>query len=659
MKDRKANVAFSARGPYISRMSARSDLPDWLAHTLETAPRSPGCYLMVDRLGETVYIGKAQDLRARLSQYFQPSTSDTRFFVGLLDKVLSRIDVIVTASVKDALLLENELIKRHQPRFNVKLKDDKNFLSIRITAMGDEHPWPRLQIVRRRKKDSADYFGPFHSATAIRQTLKVISRHFQLRTCRDSDFAARTRPCLQHQIGRCPAPCVLPVDRAAYSAELESVKLFLGGRGATLVARLKTAMQAASDDLAFELAARYRDQIAAIERSLAPQQVVTDDGLDVDALGLHREGESGVIAVLQLRQGVVIGAHPYPFRRSQLPDAELLDGFLTHYFDGTRPIPDLVLTPVAVPDADAWSGLLSESRGRKVTVREPLRGDKRRLVDLAAENARASFAARQKADGESAATVTALMAALDLPRRPERIECYDISNIQGTDQVASQVVATSGALNPSQYRTFRIQREATPDDFASMREVLTRRARRILKGEPAPDLIVVDGGKGQLAEAVAVLAELGLDIPLAGLAKSRVLDEDGYVKKARRGPSRPTGPSSDDVERSAERVFRPGREDPIVLPQNAAALFLLVQLRDEAHRVAITYHRKLRKKRTLTSALDTIPGVGPTRRKALLSHFGSVARLREATPEAIAAVPGVGLALAEKIAAGLRAPAKD
>ncbi len=632
-------------------------LPDWLAHTLDTAPRKPGCYLMKDRLGEVVYVGKAQDLRARLHQYFQPGTSDTRFFVGLLDRVLSAIDVIVSGTAKEALLLENELIKRHQPRFNVKLKDDKNFLNIRI---GKEHAWPRLQVVRRRKKDGADYFGPFHSATAIRQTLKVINRHFQLRTCRDHDFATRTRPCLQHQIGRCPAPCVLAVDPAAYAAQVDEVKLFLSGRGDRLVAALRARMEAAAEALEFELAARLRDQMGAIERSLAPQKVVLQEALDIDVIGLCREAESGVIAVLHLKGGVLVGSHPYPFRKNQLPDDALIDGFLGAYFDGTRPIPDLVLTPVAVPDAAVWSELLSETRGRRVEVREPQRGDKRRLVELANENAAAAHAQRKKESDDADELVTRLHAALGLARPPMRIECYDISNIQGTDQVASMVVAEGGRLAPREYRTFKLRRESTPDDFASMLEVLTRRMKRVAGGEPGPDLIIVDGGKGQLGMAREALAALGVvDVELAGLAKSRVLDADGFVKKGRRGPARPVKPSSDDVARSAERVFRPDEDGPIVLPANSSELFLLQQLRDEAHRVAITYHRKLRRKRTLTSALDRIPGVGPARRKALLTHFGSVQRIREAALDELTAVPGVSGALAQRIKVGLGDPGPD
>lgn len=625
-------------------------LPAWLVHTLDTAPRRPGCYLMKDRLGEIVYVGKAQDLRARLGQYFQPGTSDTRFFVGLLDRVLGAIDVIAVDNVKEALLLENELIKRHQPRFNVKLKDDKNFLSIRI---GGEHPFPRLQVVRRRKKDGADYFGPYHSATSIRQTLKVVNRHFQLRTCRDTDFARRTRPCLEHQIGRCPAPCVLPVAREDYQRGVDDVKLFLSGRADALVGRLRGKMLAASEQLEFELAARYRDQIGAIERSLTPQKVVLDESLDIDAIGLYREAESVVIVVLHLAGGVLVGAQPYPMKKTALPDGEIVDGFLAAYYDGTRPVPDLVLLPVELADQDVWGELLSESKGKKVEVRAPQRGDKRRLVELALENARATFTARKKTEGDQLEVLVKLQQRLHLSRAPRRIECYDISNIQGTNPVGSMVVAIDGVMTRSEYRTFKVRGQDTPDDFAMMLEVLTRRMKRVADGEPGPDLILVDGGKGQLRMAEEALRQLGVaDLELASLAKSRLLDEEGHVARGR--PKRSARPSSDDTTHSPERVFRPGQKNAIVLRQNSDELFLLQRLRDEAHRFAITFHRKLRTKRTIRSELDAVPGIGPSRRKALLTHFGSVARLRDANQAEILAVPGISSALAERILQALR-----
>jgi len=626
-------------------------LPDWLVERLATAPRKPGCYLMKDRVGEVVYVGKAKDLRARLGQYFSPTPGDTRFFVGLLDQVLGSIDVIVATNVKEALLLENELIKRHQPRFNVKLKDDKNFLNIRI---GPEHAWPRLEVVRRRKRDGADYFGPYHSATAIRNTLRVINRHFQLRTCRDSDFKNRARPCLEHQIGRCPAPCVLDVAPESYRESLADVKLFLSGRGEKLKKRLSDKMTAASEALEFELAARYRDQLHAIERSLAPQNVLLGDEADIDALGLYREGAELVVQTLRIRSGVIVGSRGYRMTKTELPDDEVVDGFLSAFYDGTRPVPDLVLTPVALEEAETWSELLTETRGKRCELRHPQRGEKRRLLEMANENARTTFDEKKRDRDVALETLTRIQSRLGLRELPRRIECYDISNIQGTNPVGSMVVATDGVMDKKAYRRFKVRGLESPNDFGMMLEVLSRRFRNASAeedGDAYPELLLIDGGKGQLAVAVEVLKTLGIeDIEVASLAKSRVLDEQGHVARDSRDR-----PSSDDVERSPERVFRPGRKNPVVFKANSNELFLLQRLRDEAHRFAITFHKKLRAKRTLTSELDTIPGVGPTRRRALLRHFGSLKGVREASAEALAACPGINRALAERIHATLTA----
>jgi excinuclease ABC subunit C len=605
---------------------------------------------MKDRTGEVCYVGKAQDLKARLSQYFQPASSDTRFFVGLLDRVLGAIEVIIAQNPKEALILENELIKRYQPRFNVKLKDDKNFLNIRI---GPEHPFPRLQVVRRRKKDGADYFGPYHSASAIRATLKVVNRHFQIRTCRDTDFSQRTRPCLEHQIGRCPAPCVLPVDPAEYARHLEEVRLFLGGRSEALVARLTAKMEAASDNLEFELAARYRDQLAAIERSLTPQKVVLDEAVDIDVLGYFREGERILVQVMRLTRGVLIGAQSYPLKRSLLPDDEVLDGFISAYYDGERPVPDLVLSPIELPESETWSELLSDAKGRKVKVFAPQRGDKKRLVELALENAQTAFRQRDKSEADRAEVLERLKERLNLAQLPRRIECYDISNISGTNPVGSMVVALEGELAKREYRTFKVRLQETPNDFAMMLEVLSRRFKRASEDADRtgwPDLIVVDGGKGQLAMAEAALEQLGITgVELASLAKSRVLDEAGGVARGKVKAR----PSSDDIDRSPERVFRPNQKNPIVLKQNSNELFLLERLRDEAHRFAITFHRKLRDKRTRRSVLDDIEGIGPSRKKALLRHFGSLERVKAASLVELVACDGISEALAERIVAAL------
>ncbi|MDP6943075.1 MAG: excinuclease ABC subunit UvrC, partial [Myxococcota bacterium] len=478
-----------------------ADLPDWLQQRLQTAPRAPGCYLMKDRSGKVVYVGKATDLRARLGQYFTPKTGDTRFFVGLLDKILGAIAFIVTDNPKEALVLENELIKRHAPRFNVKLKDDKSFLCLRLDA---QHPWPRLQVVRarNRKDDGADYFGPYASASAIRQTLRVVNRHFGLRTCTDVEFRNRSRPCLEHQIGRCPAPCVLEVDPALYRQHLDDTRLFLRGRSEQLADRLKAKMAEASQALRFELAAHYRDQIAAIERVLERQTIDLEQRHDIDVIGLYREGADGAVQILEVRRGVLVGAAAYPLQGVELSDGDLIEDVLASRYD-IHPVPDVVLTPVALADAALWAELLGELRGRRTAVTHPRRGDKRRLLEMANRNAQEHMASRVKRASDALATLERLQKALGLRQLPGRIECYDISNIHGTDPVGSMVVAIDGALSPPDYRHFKIRGDHTPDDYRMMTEVLSRRFKRGRDTPDMPDLILIDGGKGQLGVAQA------------------------------------------------------------------------------------------------------------------------------------------------------------
>jgi excinuclease ABC subunit C len=625
-----------------------SSHPDWLKQRLARAPRAPGCYLMKDRSDRVVYVGKASDLHARLGQYFAPNSGDTRFFVALLDRTLGDIDVIVTGNAKEALVLENQLIKRHNPRFNVKLKDDKSFLCLRI---GKTHPWPRVQVVRarNRKQDGADYFGPYASSSAIRQTLRVINRHFGLRTCTDVEFKNRARPCLEHQIGRCPAPCVLEVNPEVYTQYLDDVRLLLRGRSDQLVGRLEEKMSEAAQDMEFELAAHYRDQIQAVGRVLERQNVDLKHRQDIDVMGLHREGADGAIQILEVRRGVLVGASAYPLKGVELSDQDVIEDALWSRYD-VHPVPDIILTPIPLTDASIWSEFLTELRGRKVTVAHPQRGDKRRLLEMATRNAEEHLASRVRSESDALATLEQLQKALGLRQLPARIECYDISNIQGTDAVGSMVVAVDGVISPKHYRHFKIRGEQTPDDYRMMHEVLSRRFKRRRDTPEMPDLILIDGGKGQLKVAQTILDELGLpEVESAGLAKSRLLDPQGHVM---RGPGTQK-PSSDVTERSEERVFRPGRKNHVALRPNSNGMHLLVRLRDEAHRFAITHHRSRRRKRSITSALDEIEGVGPSRRKALLSHFGSVKRVREAGPSTLMECPGISAALAARIHAAL------
>ncbi|TMB28594.1 MAG: excinuclease ABC subunit UvrC [Deltaproteobacteria bacterium] len=675
-------------------------LVEELRNKLDALPPQPGVYLMKDKAGEVVYVGKAASLRARVNQYFQPRTGDERAFIPFLEDLLGDIEVMITPSEKDALLLENELIKKHRPRFNIKLRDDKNFISLRLSRT---HPYPRLEVVRRVRKDGARYFGPYASASAIRETLAIVNRHFQLRTCTDQVMANRRRPCLQYQIKRCPAPCVYSVPEEEYQRSVEEVALFLEGKADELQSQLTTRMNDASTKLQFERAAQLRDQRRAIERSLEKQRTVLADTADQDVLGYYREGGLLELQLLFFRGGRLSGGRSFSFKKQEFPTEELVMSFLDQYYESGALIPKELLLPIALPDAEAREALLSERKGERVRILVPERGEKARLLEMAAENARHNFEERQRTEKNTFDHLQRLQTRLRLPRLPRRIEGFDISTFQGQLTVGSQVVFTDGEPDKSGYRLFKVRGEAVGDDFAAMFQVLTRRLKRGIEDENLPDLLVVDGGKGQLNVARAALREVGLslsDVPLAGLAKSRVLENeerfaarqgfrlaDAWAEKAgpepevpqiedaaarvgeevranaeppsRLGRSRKKGRfKKDEIERSPERVFLPGQKNPLVLRQNTGELFLLARLRDEAHRFAITYHRKLRRERNFRSVLEQIPGVGEKRKRALLAHFGSLKRIRAASPEEIAQVEGFNRDLAERIQRFLAAEAR-
>src|SRR5438067_447130 len=660
-------------------------LAEHLKQKLDTLPTQPGCYLMKDKAGDVVYVGKAVNLRSRVGQYFQERSGDTRAFIPFLEDLLSDVEVMITPSEKDAVLLENELIKKFRPRFNVKLRDDKNFISLRLS---NTHPYPRLEVVRRIRKDGARYFGPFASASSIRETLSIVNRHFQLRTCTDSVMSNRRRPCLQYQIKRCPAPCVYSVPQEEYRRSVDEVALFLEGKADELTGQLTGRMKDASGKLEFERAAQLRDQLHAIERSLEKQRTVLGDLLDQDVLGFYREGPALEIHFLFFRNGRLTGGRSFGFGKQEFPSEELLSSFLDQYYESGAFIPKELLLPVHLADAEMREVWLSEKKGERVRVHVPERGEKVRLVEMAMENARQSYEEKARSQKSQLEALTRLQSRLRLPRLPRRIECFDISTFQGQLTVGSQIVFSDGEPDKSGYRLFKVRGEAAGDDFASMFQVLTRRLKRGIEEQNLPDLLVVDGGKGQLNVARAALKEAGLslqDLPLAGLAKSRVLEDEerfaarqgfrvaeAWAERAgpepefpqiaegqsgesaapppRGGRSRQKGRfSKSEVERSPERVFLPGQKNPVVLRQNTSELHLLARLRDEAHRFAITFHRKLRRERNFRSVLEEIPGIGDKRKRALLGHFGSLKRIRAATPEEIAQVEGFNLQLAERV----------
>lgn len=643
-----------------------------LRKTLDELPQAPGCYLMKDRAGEVVYVGKAASLRSRVRQYFDAGRGDDRIFIPLLEDLLGDIEVIVTRSEKEAVLLENELIKKHKPRFNVRLRDDKDFIVLRLD---ERHPYPRLEVRRAREKRQAGarYFGPYSSASSIRETLRIVNRHFQLRTCSDHVFDHRKRPCILFQIHRCPAPCVYDIPQEEYRLSVEDAVEFLEGRESDLVERLHARMDEAAAETRYEDAARLRDQLQAVERSLEKQRVLMADRADRDVFGLHREGPDLVVQVLSMRAGKLQDSRSHPFREQEFPDEEILSSFLSLYYEQNA-APDEVLVPVEPLQADALADVLSERRGRRVRLLTPQRGAKADLLDVAARNAEQGFKSWHEKDERTEKAMAALVRTLHLVRAPRWMECYDISTFQGALAVGSGVSMRDGEPDKANYRRYKVKGAAGQDDFAMLHEVVTRRLRRALAEGRFPHLIVVDGGRGQLGAALAAARDVGIAtspvtgipgapfVEMVGLAKSRLVDgpELGTARVVARRARRRAADVADAAEahergfvselaRSPERVFLPGRKDPVVLRQNSAELFLLARLRDEAHRFAITFHRKLRRERNFRSVLEEIPGVGEGRKRSLLRHFGSLRRVKEAAVEEIEQVDGFGRRQAEAV----------
>jgi len=613
--------------------SALTSITEKLGHL----PARPGVYLMRDKGGKVIYVGKANDLRSRVRAYF--NSSDERCQVEFLVRRVEDVETLVTSNAKEALILENNLIKQYKPRYNIRLKDDKSYLSIKVTT---QHPWPRIFATRKIVKDGNRYFGPFSSAVAARETIDIIEKHFLLRNCTDHNFRNRSRPCLQYQIKRCWAPCVLPVSQEEYREQVRQAMLFIEGRQQELIAELKKKMQERAEALEYEAAAKIRDQIQAVEKTLEKQRMVSHWGADQDIFGLYREGGFIEVQVLLVRQGKLTGNQSYSLEDLEFPDEEIMAGLLTQFYQGHRFIPDEILLPVTLEDREAREEYLGDRKGKKVNILVPQRGDKRQLVEMAAENARQSFFERHDQEKAREKMLQELQSQLRLKTYPHHIECYDISTIHGAHAVGSMVTFINGEPDKTRYRHYRI-RSIDPssggDDFGMMLEVLKRRFSRGKEEADLPDLVVVDGGKGQLAMALAAMREVGVSgVDAVGLAKMR-------VQAAARSAT---------IERLEERVFLPRQSNPVILKRNSNALFLLQRVRDEAHRFAITYHKKLRTKQTLYSALDRIPGVGGVRKRALLRAFGSIKRIEEATLEDLLKVPSMNEKIAQDILESLR-----
>ncbi len=622
-------------------MLAEADLD----RMLDRISTDAGVYLFKDAKAVVIYVGKAQNLRTRVRQYFRPG-GDERFFVaaGFLARLVADIDTIVVSSSKEALLLENHLIKKHQPRFNVKLRDDKQYLVLRLVdpdpaATDKRAAFPRVEVVRNIRDDNANYFGPYHSATSARETLRTLNRHFQLRTCTDHVLETRGRPCLQYQIKRCSGPCALPVAPETYAEQVADVKMFLSGKNAELLDRLRGRMTHQAELEQFETAAILRDSMSAVERTLVKQNIVQDDFVDQDVWGLHREADAVEVVVLFVRAGKLVGRRAFHQKDQELPDTAVIAEHAQAYYATGTFIPDEVVVGVNLEAGEAFAEWLGLQRGKKVKLVEPQRGTRVRLVELADRNAAASAVSRRGTDADTDVLLAKVAKRLELPRSPRRIECFDIAHIQGSETVASMVTFIDGLPARNFYRKFKIK-TVDNNDFAAMYEVLTRRFKRATSptDDPAwavPDLLVIDGGKGQLGMAVAALTDLGValggehGLEIIGLAKERDLEAG-------------TAP---------DRIYRRNVKDSIALRQNSPELYVLARIRDEAHRFANTFHRDRRSKSTLRSELDSIPGIGPGRRQKLLKAFGSVRDVRRASIEDLAKVPGMTQKAAEEIAA--------
>ena len=600
-----------------------------LIERAESLPKQPGVYLFKSRRGAVLYVGKAQNLRARVRQYL--AGGDGRVSMPALMQRVVDVDVLLTPTVKDALLLENELIKQHKPVFNVRLRDDKQYLGLRIDVRAE---WPRLTTVRRFRKDGAEYFGPYTSSTALREALRSLRRVFPLRSCSDAgfrDYARRGRPCIEYEMKRCVGPCCGRVEAAAYAELVEGTLLFLRGKSGDLIVDLERRMREAAGSQHFEEAAALRDRVAAVERTVEQQQIVSGKLIERDVFGLAREAGEVEMQVLHVREGRVVGAEGFGFSGVRIDDGELSGSFLGQYYggegEGHRRVPREILTSADFDDEGALAGLLEERAGRRVAIRTPRRGDRRGIVKIAESNARLALRQRLEARDSLAATLEELQRRCSLVSLPRRIECYDVSNLQGSLAVASRVVFEDGLPVKSDYRRYRIREAAGGDDYDCLREVLRRRLAR-LESEPLPDLLMVDGGRGQLGVVATALKDASLSVDALGLAKER--DDTGPQPRVRRSGGL-----------KAERVFLPGRRNPLMLYPSSNALLLLQRVRDESHRFAIEFQRKLRLKVGLRSILEELPGIGPAKRRALLRKLGSLRAVREASEEALNEVPGI------------------
>ncbi len=582
---------------------------------LDDLPDAPGVYLYRDGGGKVIYVGKARSLRSRVRSYFQESSAGQAPKTDALLDEIHDLEYIVTRTEVEALILENNLIKKDRPRFNIRLRDDKNFPYLKMTT---NERFPRVVLVRRARLDGNAYFGPYVPASAARRSIQMVARHFKVATCYLEDMdGTRPRPCLLYQLNQCLGPCAGLVGDQEYRQATGDARLFLEGRNRDLLKSLKEKMRKASDDERFEAAAHYRDLVKNLETSSDRQRIASVGLEEEDYLAFHRERDIASVQVFQMRAGQVQARREFSFEGIREEDAEFLAACLTRYYESVDVVPRTICVPLVPASQEVLEEWLEEKKGSKVSILAPRRGARRRLIETAAKNARLSFETMFRAPHTHGVEILeGLQEALGLDEPPHRIECLDISHIQGSDQVASLVVWEAGRPKRSDFRRFRIRTVKGSDDFAAMAEVVGRRYARLLReGRSLPDLVLIDGGKGQLSSAVAVLDRLGV----------------GHVQVA-------------SIAKREEEVFLDGRRESVRIPHDSPILHLIQRIRDEAHRFAVTYHRKVRSQRTLATELTRIEGVGLRRARLLLRRFGSVQGVREASLESLAQTVGKALA---------------
>ncbi len=592
---------------------------------LKSIPQSTGVYLLKNEKGRSIYIGKAKNLRSRISSYLNEGEGVQRPQIVYLMQEAVDIDYFVTRNEREALVLENSLIKQKKPRYNIRLRDDKNYLSLRLDPREN---YPRLSLTRRVLKDGAMYYGPFASADAIKKSKRLIHKIFPLRDCTDEKFRRHSaRPCLNYYMGLCLGPCAGKSGEEIYKDVVERTRMFLKGEKKQIIKLLKNSMEKASDEMRYEDAASYRDQIRLLEKNLDAQMFVTPSTKDKDVVGFYREGQRVEFSILFFRGGSLVDRTTYSFKNALGEDNEILEEFLSQFYGGNRFVPKEIIVPLKVVSSRDISIWLSEKQGRKVRISTPERGEKVKEVELANRNSLESFQRKYSEELKEFSLLERIKASLHLNRLPVLIECFDISNTQGATAVASMVKFENAAPAKEGYRKFKINNVEGPNDYASMYEVLSRRLSRAEQdGWELPDLILIDGGKGQLNIARQVINEIGYEgkVDLVSIAKGR-------------------------QEGESDKIYIYGRKNPIMFSKNSEALFLLMRIRDEAHRFAITYHKKLRGKRALISELDGVPGIGAKRKKELIKHFGSISKIKKGSVDEIASVAGLNKKLAEEL----------